>query len=475
MTARGWYMNRFVWTLFGALVLSGSAYAQPAPAPVRNIVPKDELPPPPRESREPRDPRPPVFPQPQTQPQPMPPNITDVISGPIVPGDSCGCDGGCCNLAHPWRGNTACACDTGFCGPTGSPMWLDIDYLYWRVRGDFLPALVTTGPPNATVATAGVLPNATVIFGNELTNNQPRSGTRLTLGGWLNEAQTIGLQASGFLMSELSTTASFASSDGSTVLARPFTSITANAATQSSQLIAFPNVIGGGIHISEENALQGFEFAFRGNGCCGPNWRLDALIGYRYLHFSEALLIQEQLLTGALSQNTLAVPPGTSIGVVDSFRAVNSFHGLQLGLTAEARAWEKFTFLATVKASLGYIRQEMTIDGATRFTPPDVSNRVGGLLALDSNIGNYRRNEATLVPELNFVVLYQLNRTVRLKFGYDLIYFANTQRAGSAIDLGIDRNRIPPTNNPTIDRPNFRFSTDNMLIDGVNAGLEFRF
>lgn len=264
-------------------------------------------------------------------------------------------------------------------------------------------------------------------------------------------------------------------SNGSPILARPFTSVTATTSTQASQLVAFPGVIGGTVSVKEQNALEGFDIAFRANGCCGQNWRLDALLGYRYLRFSESLRVKENLLTGPQSQSSLAIPPGTAIDEFDSFRAWDTFNGMQIGLTGEARLWEKLTLLGTVKSSFGYVEQIMNIDGATRFTPPDVSPRVGGLLALNSNIGNYRRYNSAWVPEVNLVAVYQFNNWMRLRVGYDLIYFGNTQRAGSAIDLNIDRQRLPPPATPTTNQPIFRFSNDNMLIEGIHAGLEFRF
>ena len=48
----------------------------------------------------------------------------------------------------------------------GGSFWAEAEYLYWQIKGDKLPALVTTGP-DTLIATAGVLgaPGTSVLFG----------------------------------------------------------------------------------------------------------------------------------------------------------------------------------------------------------------------------------------------------------------------------------------------------------------------
>lgn len=459
-------MNRLTWTLTTLLILGSQAWPQSPPPP------------------------PPVAAPPLPGPAADAPLVVDVVKSPTEtpqmvesePFDSCGCSSGCCNLAHPWRSrrtndpNSCSTCDGyGVCGPAGR-VWFDLDYLYWRINGDRLPPLVTTSPDGTPVAAAGVLPAATVLFGaNNVYNNSYRSGVRANFGGWFNEAQTVGIQFGAFTIADSSINANF-SSEGTPILARPFISVSANAApTQASQLIAFPTVVSGNINITERNALNGFDFAFRGNGCCGENWRLDALIGYRYLRFSETLLIQEHLLAGPNSLPNTGIPPGTNVDSADRFDTSNRFQGAQVGFTGEARFWQRLVVTGTAKVSLGYVDQNVKLNGFTRFNPPDTENRVGGLLVLNSNIGSYRNNEASLVPEFSLALGYQATNHIRLKLGYDFMCLPNVQRPGRAIDLGIDRQRIPPPLAPTVDRPFFSYQPEALIVQGITAGLEIRY
>ncbi|MEI7685136.1 MAG: BBP7 family outer membrane beta-barrel protein [Planctomycetota bacterium] len=439
-------MRRFDWALLTLLFLGGQAWGQSAP-PVVNVE--------------------------NGTISETPAMETDAF-------DSCGCSSGCCNLAHPWRPNrangpTGCStCDGGVCGPAGK-FFFDLDYLFWRVNGDRLPPLVTTGPGALPpVATAGVLPAATVLFGNNVFNNDFRSGLRGNIGMWLNQSQTLGVQAGGFYVLDNTATASFAS-DGSTILARPFTSVSLNApSVPSSQLISYPTVVSGGVNISERNTFSGADFAFRGNACCGDNWRIDALVGYRYLRFTEQFQMNQRIVAGPNAPANIGVPVGTIVETYDRFDTGNEFQGAQIGFTGEYRFWQRFHVSGTAKASFGYVNQGVGIDGATRFST-DTTNRVGGLLALNSNIGIYRNNDAALVPELTFLCGYQANDNIRIKFGYNFMCLPNVQRPGNAIDLGIDRQRIPPPLAPTVDRPIFNFRTEDLIVQGLTAGIEIRY
>lgn len=456
-------MKRLVWTWLALLVLGCPVWGQPAPAPV--------TPPP---SGEPGP-----MPAPSTDPgaTPIKPAVPILPSTPIEdvdPFDSCGCSGGCCNLAHPWRRNNrafasnCAACDAFVCGPEGK-VWVNVDYLYWRLNGDRLPPLVTTSPVGTAPADAGVLPDAATLFGDSPFNNEFRSGMRFGVGTWFNASQTIGFQVGGFFLQDRTATAEFGSL-GAPILARPF--INTDTGTSQSVLIAYPGISAGGINISERNTFSGFDFALRGTACCGENWRLDTLLGYRYLKFTEQLQINSRVTS------TGAVPPaGTVIENFDRFDTGARFQGVQAGLTGEVRFHQNWSLSGTAKASVGMTDLGVGIDGATSITSPTgaVTQGVGGFLALNSNLGVYRNNEASLVPELNLALGYQPRDNVRVRIGYDFLYFPNVQRPGRAIDLQIDPARIPPLGIPRQDRPFFSFNLDDLVVQGASFSIEVRY
>src|SRR5689334_22735077 len=99
--------------------------------------------------------------------------------------------------------------------------WVRLEYLQWWVRNDRAPLpLVTTGP--AGVANAGALggSDTTVLFGEQL-DYRANSGGKFYVGGWLDSAQTVGVEATGFCL-ETHTIAGKVNSDrtdGSPVIA----------------------------------------------------------------------------------------------------------------------------------------------------------------------------------------------------------------------------------------------------------------
>ncbi len=458
-------MNRFQMALLMSMLLGSQAWAQPMPAPVRNIPPSTDP--------VPADPGV-VSPSPDGFTAPAPTQIAPTFDDS---NDSCGC-GGCANMSHPWRslknrlggglaGGDTCSCDP-VCGPPGR-VWFGADVLYWHVGGDPIPPLVSSSPTN------GVLPNAAVLVGNQNFNNDFRAGLRVNAGVWFTDRHSVGFQGGAFQLLDQSQNANFASG-GTPILARPFNNLNVAA---SSQIVSFPGAAAGNVGVSERNTLQGLDLALRGIVCCGDTWRLDALIGYRHLRFTEQLLIQEHIVALAPnSQTVLGLPPGTVVDSFDRFDTGNEFHALQVGFTGDVRLWEKLTLSGTAKASFGVMQQGVGIDGATRFST-DTAPRVGGLLALNSNIGAYHRSDNTLVPELTLCANYQFNSRICFRAGYDLLYLPNVQRAGSTIDTTIDPARIPPIGTPSTTnvRPVFGSggNASDLLIQGVHAGFEIRF
>ena len=254
----------------------------------------------------------------------------------------------------------------------------------------------------------------------------------------MNNSRTLGFQFGGFKLVDRSESAILPRA--AILPARPFTNVQPTTPVEASQIVAYPNVSEGLIGVRERNTFQGFDFAVRGNVCGGEIWRVDALVGYRYLHFTEQLSIEERLVAGANSQTVLGIPTGTVVTEFDRFNTGNEYHAVQAGFTGEIRLWERVSVMGTTKASFGVMNQGVGIDGGTRFSTDNI-NRVGGLLALNSNIGTYHRSDSAIVPELNLTVGYQATNNIRLRVGYDLIYIPNVQRAGSVIDLSIDPRR----------------------------------
>ena len=130
------------------------------------------------------------------------------------------------------------------------------------------------------------------------------SGGRVTAGFWLNRAQTVGVEGSFFALEQESTTFQAASA-GIPILARPF--FNAQLGRPDAVLIAFPGVVNGSVNAAgQSTGLFGAEANLRCNLCCGCCYRVDGLIGYRFLGLDDGF----QLVETEINREFLAGPAG---------------------------------------------------------------------------------------------------------------------------------------------------------------------
>lgn len=353
------------------------------------------------------------------------------------------------------------------CGPPGR-VWVSADYLRWRVKGDALPPLVVAAPPGTSPITNGV-----TIFGDERVNDDWRSGGRVTAGFWLDPQQTLGVEASFFALED-ATTDFNAASGGNPVLVRPF--FNAAIGQPDAQLVALPGVLSGQVAATETSTFLGAGAWLRHNLCCDPCFRVDGLIGYRYLRLTDQLGITENLTS--INPNNTVVPLGTRFVVTDRFSADNDFHGVDLGLSGEYRR-ARWVLQATARVGLGQNFTDLGVSGATTVSVPGSApiTYPGGLLALSSNSGQFTRHHFAVVPEVGVKLGYQVTPRLRAFAGYDLLYWTQVVRPGGQIDTVINSNLLPPVTPPVAGpaRPEPRATGTDVWAQGIGLGLEFRY
>jgi hypothetical protein len=435
-------------------------------------------------------------------------------------------------------------------------VYVGAEYLLWRTRGMRLPPLVTTGstadtsltffPDNfngTTVGPAFLLtlpgslgpssPNTSVLFGGSRFEEDLRSGSRLTVGLWLDSDQTAGIEASGFFLEPTSKTFT-ATSDGSAVLARPFFDtifgaeaalpiagpaqtvlsqpVTVNPGATLPVRLIFPVSSSGGIGISTTNDFWGAELDGRAALMKGSWYRVDALAGFRYLQLKEALSISSfsnttfPLVTNTLLNTAADIVQGQLfynvklpslatglVGISDSFVTHNDFYGGQIGVQAEADRGIWFVDLRA-KMAFGVTHQVVDVSGFTASnTTAGASITPGGLLAVASNSGQHNRYEFGLVPEVGINLGCQITRHLRGTVGYSVLYMRdNVVRPGDQIDRFVNSSQVPAfgvatqitgrvgktTASPLPSgeaRPAFFFRNDDFWAQGINAGLELSF
>jgi hypothetical protein len=376
----------------------------------------------------------------------------------------CGCT--------PWA-DDCCSCCTAPCGPAGC-FWISAEYLHWWTKGDNVPPLVTASPPGS----AGILgqPGTVVLFGgDDVFRDSGYPGGRFTAGLWLNCEHTVGIEGSYFFLGSRSVdfTAS-GSAAGTQTIARPF--FNALTGKEDSELVASPGLLSGTVHASLSSELQGAELNGLCNVCCGCNYRLDLLGGFRFLDLDENLGVEEHLAVAP----EVALIGGTTFDVTDRFETRNRFYGGQLGARAEVRRGRVFVDL-TGKVALGATDESVRVAGSTVITPPGGAATVAsaGLLAQATNSGRFDQTHFAVVPELGVNVGYQFGEHVRAFVGYTFLYWSDVARPGNQIDLALNPTQFPVSGatsglvGPA--RPAPIVANTDFWAQGVNFGLEFRY
>ena len=363
--------------------------------------------------------------------------------------------------------------------------YLRAEYLLWWLKNDNAPALVTTGDPNNPFV-AGALgnPDTRQLFGGNLVRN-PFSGVRLMGGYFIDDCGTKAIEVGGFFLAPRSRDFT-ASSAQFPVLTRPFFAVNPELNQEFVQRVAFPGAQVGSINIHAPTQLWGLEANLLCQCCCGCDYWLYLLAGPRYLNLREGLTIVESIQS--LPGDPIFM--GARISVFDSFSTQNQFYGGQVGAFGR---WYRgpFSVDATVKVALGVTHQQASVAGNETVANPNgtVQSSLGGLLALNSNIGTRSRDTFGFVPEVGFRLGYAVTDYMRLLVGYNFLYWNSVVRPGDQIDRGLDVTRIPnfpvnfnPLTGQTITptpvsppRPAPLFNTTDFWAQGLTFGVEFTF
>jgi hypothetical protein len=398
-----------------------------------------------------------------------------VLGGPVVgefqstgllPGEPCA--NACCPDAGwaPLPGGSFAAEGR----PCGYILYGSTEALFMWLRSSQLPPLLTLSPPGL-----GVPPSGTrVIFGNQDVAPNERLGGRVTVGWWLNECQNWGVVGSYFFLAQRGMNFA-AAGDGMNVLARPFFNINPGAGGSPSNpvaardIIAAPGLATGSFAATTSNELWGADINARMNLLRGCRWRLDGLVGFRYLQFDESLDMVEsgQLIAPGV--------PAISATLMDSFHVKNNFYGGQVGLIGEIHRGP-WSLDMIGKVALGTTHETLDALGAqSGFNPASGPFTGAGLLVQPSNAGSHTRDAFAVVPEVNFNVGYQMTQHLKLFAGYDFLCWSRVARVADQIDQTVDLNtrQVPAVQPPGATRPAVLFHDTALWAQGFNVGLQF--
>lgn len=375
--------------------------------------------------------------------------------------------------------------------------WIDNELLLWWMEGTHLPPLVSTSVPGVPAADAGVLgkPGASSIYGPGSQDNNMRFGYRTTFGAWLDDADRFAVEAQ-FLMTASGGNQFNAFSPGTPILARPV--INAVTGAEAAEPIAVPGVANGSIHIAtsttgllgagiwlrenfsrSDDPCDSCHFCSRSGGCCGAGgcdpgsaWycRVDSLFGYRYLHLSDNLEIDDQVNAVAALNG---VPAGGTLQRTDIFHTSNTFHGVDLGMNADfvRGLW---TITTVAKVAVGINDSSVDIQG---YHSVGGVTTLGGLYAQTTNIGHYTHVMASAVPELDLKLAYSFTPNVKVYCGYSLLYWYHVTRSADEINQRVDPAFLTTgtTTTPTTRQPSPLFEDRGMWMQGLLVGFEWRY
>jgi hypothetical protein len=379
-------------------------------------------------------------------------------------------------------------------GPGRAPWFLvSAEYLLWWTKQVNSVPLVTTSPPG----TAGILPGAAVLASTDDLDRRFRQGGRFGVVLWCDCCASFGFDGRYFFTAPRSDTFS-ASAPPSSDLFRPF--FAGNVLPPLFPGEFTERVAGGGstigsIRADNRSEFWGAEANYRDNLICRTeccrSFRADLLLGFRYLNLDEDLTIVEDFTrltpTDVFDQTINQVvtePAGTRVVIRDRFATSNDFYGGQIGTVVEYRR-NRWTLDMRSAVALGTTHQRLRIEGDQVRTLPGQAplTFVGGLYALDSNIGDHSRNVFSVVPELGVNVGYQMTDHLRAYVGYNFLYWSNVIRPADQIDRVIDVNRVPRFVPPPLvgaippivpPRPAVLFKETDFWVQGVNLGVEYR-
>ncbi|MEZ6141847.1 MAG: BBP7 family outer membrane beta-barrel protein [Zavarzinella sp.] len=355
--------------------------------------------------------------------------------------------------------------------PTQQNWYVGVEGMVWWVKSYGTPALVNVGPTTGigAVGEPGVKRALPV---DSITEN-PRYGARFTLGYWLSPRWAI--EAQGWFLANTNGVGGSVSSEDAPgqIVSRPFFS--ANQQIEFAQQVSNPGIYQGNVTFSTRSYLGSGEINGRYRWRESCNGHLDILFGARYMLLEENLEINETV-EGLAGAGPFA---GYRRTVRDAFNTSNDFYGGQIGVDYEYN-YGRWVFNARAKLALGITNSSATIDGAQQALAGPVPNLPGGLLALNSNIGDNKQNNLSYIPEVQLNIGYNVTDNIRIYAGYTFIYWSDVLRPGGQIDRTLDENRIPDFTTgrvvPNVEetRPARTLSSEGIWMQGATFGIVFR-
>jgi len=373
------------------------------------------------------------------------------------------------------------------------------EYLLWWVKDAPLSVpLISSGPgsnkegflvSSATTILYGA-PFSPAVGGNNSQSFPAFSGSRLTLGYWLNDDHRLAIEGSGFALESQSAGVVIRGSAGGSPGMRipvynnvpyapggasdPETGLKLVPKTEDGVPISIPGDLTGGARVSNTLRLWGADLNGVINLRRSSSWEVSALAGVRYLDLTETLSTTADIEGLSTSQ----MYAGQAGFANDRFKTWNHFYGANLGIRGRYTTG-RLSAEMTGRVALGVNNEVVKISGgyeAINFKAPTASGPEG-IFAQPANEGRYSQNRFSIVPQAQVKLAYAITPRLSATVSYDILYMSSVVRPGDQINRDIPKGQTFQQDGTAANTssPSRIFRASDFFAQGLSFGFEFRF
>ena len=288
--------------------------------------------------------------------------------------------------------------------------------------------------------------------------------------------------------------------------------------TTEDYAIVLSRQVDSSIFANASTYIAGGELNVRGRDFLIGDMNFSGLLGFRYFQFKEAFDVSSQYtifrpngvtdvqninVNGDIVSAPIALNFPTPININsasnDQIKVYNHFIGPQIGINADYH-YNRWSVMTGFNLGIGVMHQVANISSSTTqtvktetstqnaagqitsTTNTSTTNSAGGLLFSPTDVGQYSRNQFGLLPEINAKLGFKATERIKLTVGYDFLLLANVLRAPNQTqlipysnNLNYTANNQTQSANQTLQIPAFQYSTSNLIINGVTAGMQLDF
>jgi|JI9StandDraft_1071089.scaffolds.fasta_scaffold03133_6 hypothetical protein len=343
-------------------------------------------------------------------------------------------------------------------------MFLQAEYLYFWLKEAPAPPLLVTEDESA-------------LLGGTPLHTGPQSGARFSLTYKFGSSRFFGLDANYLFLKKNSYSKSVSSDGdlGSSHLTIPYFNIVTFQESETN--LSLPGRFSGQATLKVTNELQEAE----ANGTFKLLPRrlpvdLQLLTGFLWWDFEEKLTFT--------TNSPSITPPLDTFYTKDEFKTSNEFYGGQVGLKGEA-FWNRLSLQLKGEAAFGLMCSELRINGMLITNDfnglQEAETFPAGYFALPSNIGRFKRQYFSIIPQGVARLYFHITRCLSLDIGYTFLYVTKTLWATNNLDSLINPSQAPAiSGNPSITLvgpafPEPLFETSAFWMQGLTLGLQLRF